>query len=131
MAAALLIPGIHRMAARVDGLVRGRRLGMAVLLLGGGLVVGVLAQVADLLGADSQEVLFSGQSSVPSIVAATSTKVILVVLVAKALAYAVSLECGFRGGPIFPAIFLAVVFVLVNLLVDISYALLDPRIRVR
>jgi peptide/nickel transport system permease protein len=28
-------------------------------------------------------------------------------------------------------LFLAIVFVLVNLLVDLSYAMLDPRIRVR
>jgi Voltage gated chloride channel len=97
---------VRRVAVGVEG--RRGRLGMAVLLLLGGLAVGVLAQVADLLGADSQDVLFSGQSSVPSVVAATSTRVVLVVLVAKALAYAVSLGCGFRGGPIFPAIFLGV-----------------------
>jgi hypothetical protein len=79
-----------------------------VLLLLGGLAVGVLAPVARQLGGNSQDVLFSGQASVPSVVAATSTKVVLVVLVAKALGYAVSLGCGFQGGPIFPAIFLAV-----------------------
>jgi H+/Cl- antiporter ClcA len=107
IAAALLIPAIHRLAVRVDHLPRGR-LGMAVPLLLGGLAVGVLAQAADLLGADSQEVLFSGQSSVPAVVASTSAKVILIVLVAKALAYAVSLGCGFRGGAIFPAVFLGV-----------------------
>ena len=32
----------------------------------------------------------------------------IVLLVAKALAYAVSLGCGFRGGPIFPAAFLGI-----------------------
>ena len=37
-----------------------------------------------------------------------STKIIVVLLVAKFLAYGVSLGCGFRGGPIFPAIFLGV-----------------------
>jgi H+/Cl- antiporter ClcA len=42
------------------------------------------------------------------VVASTSAKVILIVLVAKALAYAVSLGCGFRGGAIFPAVFLGV-----------------------
>ncbi len=107
VAAALLIPAIHRVAARVDHL-PGGRLGMAWPLLLGGLAVGVLAQAADLLGADSQDVLFSGQSSVPALVAETSTKVILVLLVAKALAYAVSMGCGYRGGPIFPAVFLGV-----------------------
>jgi H+/Cl- antiporter ClcA len=37
-----------------------------------------------------------------------STKIVLVLVLAKAVAYAVSLGCGFRGGPIFPAVFLAV-----------------------
>jgi len=42
---------------------------MPVLLLGGGLAVGVLAELADVLGANSQDVLFSGQASVPALVA--------------------------------------------------------------
>ena len=33
---------------------------------------------------------------------------LLILLVAKALGYAVSLGCGFRGGLVFPAIFLGV-----------------------
>jgi H+/Cl- antiporter ClcA len=33
---------------------------------------------------------------------------VLLLLVAKAIAYAVSLASGFRGGPIFPAVFLGV-----------------------
>ena len=33
---------------------------------------------------------------------------VLVLLVAKAIAYAVSLASGFRGGPIFPAIFIGI-----------------------
>jgi peptide/nickel transport system permease protein len=39
----------------------------------------------------------------------------------------------FRDYPVLQAgiLFLAVVFVVVNLLVDVTYALLDPRIRVR
>ena len=81
---------------------------MPVLLLGGGLAVGVLAEVADLLGADSQDVLFSGQASVPALVAETSTKIVLVLLIFKGLAYAVSLGCGFRGGPIFPAMYVGI-----------------------
>ena len=41
-------------------------------------------------------------------IAEGSAGVIIPLLVAKALAYAISLGCGFRGGPIFPAIFLGV-----------------------
>ena len=68
---------------------------------------GCVAQLADVLGADSQDVLFSGQASIPALVSESSTGDRLLVLVAKALAYAISLACGFRGGPIFPAMFLA------------------------
>lgn len=85
-----------------------RRLGMAALLLAGGLLVGLIALLADGLGADSQDVLFSGQASIPALVAEGSTGILLLLLAAKALAYAVSLASGFRGGPIFPAAFLGV-----------------------
>jgi H+/Cl- antiporter ClcA len=81
---------------------------MPALLLGGALTVGLLAQLADVLGGDSQDVLFSGQASVPHIVTEDSAAILLVVLAAKALGYAISLGCGFRGGPVFPAIFLGV-----------------------
>jgi chloride channel protein, CIC family len=106
--AALVAVAVGLLARRVDGV--GGRLGMPLLLLGGGLAVGGLAVLADLLGADSQDVLFSGQASVPDVVAEDSTKVLVVLIVAKFLAYAVSLGCGFRGGQIFPAIFLGVAF---------------------
>jgi chloride channel protein, CIC family len=42
------------------------------------------------------------------VVDADSTKIVVVLLVAKFLGYGVSLGCGFRGGPIFPAVFLGV-----------------------
>jgi H+/Cl- antiporter ClcA len=58
---------------------------------------------------------------VPDLVAEGSTKVVLLLLAAKALGYAVSLGCGFRGGPVFPAVFLGIApaTVAVNLL-DVS-----------
>jgi H+/Cl- antiporter ClcA len=107
IAAAAVIALVRRAAGDIarDGL---GRLGLPALLLLGGLVVGLIAQVADWLGVDSQDVLFSGQSGVPALAAADSTKIVLILLVAKALGYAVSLGCGFRGGPVFPAIFLGI-----------------------
>jgi H+/Cl- antiporter ClcA len=45
---------------------------------------------------------------VPALVAEDATSVVAVLFVAKLLAYAVSLGCGFRGGPFFPAVFLGV-----------------------
>jgi H+/Cl- antiporter ClcA len=68
----------------------------------------VIALVADGLGANSQDVLFSGQAAIPMLVEHQPVKIVLILLVAKAIAYAVSLGSGFRGGPIFPAIFIGV-----------------------
>jgi H+/Cl- antiporter ClcA len=118
--AAVVVALARRVAtvAAVDGL---KRLGLPVLLLGGGLAVGLLAQAADWLGADAQDVLFSGQSAVPTLAAEESTKVVLVLLAAKGLAYAVSLGSGFRGGPVFPAIFLGIALaMLASLWFDVS-----------
>jgi H+/Cl- antiporter ClcA len=81
---------------------------LPTLLIGGGLAVGLVAQIAGWLGADPQDVLFSGQSGVPALAAADSTKIVLILLFGKAIGYAVSLGCGFRGGPVFPAIFIGI-----------------------
>jgi H+/Cl- antiporter ClcA len=106
--AAAIVVAIVRRSAREVGTLGLARLGLPALLLAGGLAVGLVAQVADWLGADSQDVLFSGQAGVPGLVASDSTKIVLVLLVAKAVCYAISLGCGFRGGPVFPAIFLGI-----------------------
>jgi H+/Cl- antiporter ClcA len=82
--------------------------GTGTTLLVGGLAVGLLALAADALGADPTDVLFSGQASIPDLVVEDSARILLVVLAAKGLAYAVCLGCGFRGGPVFPAIFLGI-----------------------
>ena len=104
--AAVVVVVVRTLANRVAG--ERVRLGMPTLLLAGGLAVGVLAVLADALGASSQDVLFSGQASVPNLVAEDSTSIVFVLLAAKALAFAVCLGCGFRGGFIFPAIFLGI-----------------------
>jgi len=107
VATAVVVVAINRAATRLEG-EGGGRLGMVAFLIAGGFAVGLIALVADGLGTDSQNVLFSGQASIPALIAETSTGVVLLLIVAKALAYAVSLACGFRGGPIFPAIFLGI-----------------------
>jgi H+/Cl- antiporter ClcA len=109
VATALTIAAVNRLARRVadDG---ERRLGVVPLLLVGGLAVGMVALLADALGANSQDVLFSGQASIPALVSESSAAIVLLLLVAKALAYAVSLGSGFRGGPVFPAVFLGIGF---------------------
>jgi chloride channel protein, CIC family len=107
MVTTLVIVPLKRMAAGLE-IVGKARLGMPAFLVAGGLAIGLLAFAADLLGADSQDVLFSGQASIPALLAETSTSVVVVLLVAKAIAYAISLASGFRGGPIFPAIFIGI-----------------------
>jgi H+/Cl- antiporter ClcA len=104
--AAFIVAAVRRLGTAVDA--RREGLGVAGLLLGGALAVGLLAELADLLGADPLDVLFSGQASIPAVVGEDSTKIIVILLVAKFLAYGVSLGAGFRGGPIFPAIFLGI-----------------------
>ena len=105
--AALLIAGVRKIGTGIARLGNEERR-MAGVLVGGAAAVGLLAVLADLLGASSQEVLFSGQDSVATVVAEGSLAIVVIVLVAKALGYAISLGCGFRGGPVFPAIFLGV-----------------------
>jgi H+/Cl- antiporter ClcA len=53
-------------------------------------------------------VLFSGQSSLPDVTAETAAGVLVALVVAKGLAYAISLAVGFRGGPAFPAVAIGV-----------------------
>jgi H+/Cl- antiporter ClcA len=119
IAAAFVIGGIRRLGAAIE--TRSGRIGLAVPLLLGGLAVGLLAALAGVLGADPQDVLFSGQASVPVLVTGASTAVVLVLLAAKGLGYAISLGAGFRGGPIFPAVFVGVALAaLAVTLIDLS-----------
>jgi H+/Cl- antiporter ClcA len=103
----LLLFALKLVAARIED-VGGRRLGMVILLLAGGLAVGVLAVIENGLGGMSTEILFSGQSAIPELVKEGSAAILLSILLIKTIAYAISLGCGFRGGPIFPAVFLGI-----------------------
>jgi chloride channel protein, CIC family len=109
---AALIVAINRAAKRVaalqDGRQGDRRVGLVAALLLGGLAVGALAQLATVFGVAPDDVLFSGQASIPALVSETSLIALVVLVIAKAAGYMVSLATGFRGGPIFPAVFLGV-----------------------
>lgn len=48
--------------------------------------------------------LFSGQQSLPEVVAESSAAVLVLLVIVKGLAYGFSLGAGFRGGPVFPAL---------------------------
>ena len=107
IAMALVVEVVRHIATRLAG--PGRlRAGVPVLLLGGALMVGCLALLADGLGANAEDVLFSGQQSIPNLVSEDSAELVLVLLAAKGLAFAICLGCGFRGGSVFPAIFLGI-----------------------
>ena len=86
----------HRIAAQSV-------LGPAGLLIVAGLVVGALAVVFRATADRPVDlVLFSGQAELPAVVAEGSAGVLILLVVAKGLAYALSLGAGFRGGPVFP-----------------------------
>ncbi len=69
--------------------------------------IGVIVAVNG-FGATNDEILFSGQTGMPQLIAETSLGLVVVVLIVKLVAYAAALGGGFRGGPIFPATFLGV-----------------------
>lgn len=80
-----------------------------VTIVAAGLLVGTLA-VAFRAVADRPVdlVLFSGQQELPQIVAEGSAGVLVWLVLAKGLAWSLSLGSGFRGGPVFPAIAIGV-----------------------
>jgi H+/Cl- antiporter ClcA len=83
--------------------------GPAALLVVAGLAVGALAVVFRATADRPVDlVLFSGQNELPAVIAEGSAGVLVLLVVAKGLAYALSLGAGFRGGPVFPAIALGV-----------------------
>ncbi|MBI1376349.1 MAG: chloride channel protein [Frankiales bacterium] len=107
----LVVSILVQVVRRLGHVVRSSRgrFGAGPVLLAGGLAVGLLALATQGLGGDSQNVLFSGQFSLPALVDGSSSQwVLLVTVLAKLLGYAICLGAGFRGGPVFPAIFIGV-----------------------
>jgi H+/Cl- antiporter ClcA len=104
---AVLVIGARKLGRRVHA-IGDRGVSMPALLLGGAVAVGCLTLIADALGGDSPEVLFSGQAALPDILAEGSAGVLIAIVLAKVIAYGICLGCGFRGGPVFPAIFTGV-----------------------
>jgi H+/Cl- antiporter ClcA len=79
------------------------------ILVAAGLLVGLLAVLFRALANEPVDlVLFSGENSMATVVGVSSVGVLLLVLLAKGLAYSICLGTGFRGGPIFPAVFLGI-----------------------
>jgi chloride channel protein, CIC family len=103
---AALVVALRHLAHRVAA--RSSRTPAAV-LLAAGLGVGALAVMFRATADRPVDlVLFSGQTELPAVVAEGSAGVLVLLVIAKGLAYALSLGAGFRGGPVFPAIALGV-----------------------
>lgn len=94
---------MSRLAPRMDKTVPSVRLPVV------GAAVGLLAVVfSQLTGRPAQEMLFSGQTELDSIVTAAAVGTLLAYLVLKGLAYVLSAAAGFRGGLLFPLIAISV-----------------------
>jgi H+/Cl- antiporter ClcA len=108
---ALLVAGAAvvalRLGARVDLVASTRQLQV---LLASGLLLALLAiGVNALTGEPVSTVLFSGQADIGTALGITSAATLVLIAVAKTLAYGISLGGGYRGGLVFPAVYLGVV----------------------
>lgn len=122
----VVVAVVIRVALRGGGLVQGwsRRVPPIAALTAAGATVAVLAigarAVADV---PVDLVLFSGQSALAGLLTTTAIPVVLVALLTKTVAFAVCLGAGFRGGSVFPAVFLgAALAVVASLLVPAATA---------
>jgi H+/Cl- antiporter ClcA len=76
------------------------------ILIGSAIVIGVSALLMQALTGESvTNVVTSGEEFITQLPAITSISALVTIIVFKAIAYAVSLGSGFRGGPFFPAMF--------------------------
>lgn len=76
-----------------------------------GALVGFAVAVVALIGiaiteADARLILGSGEGYIAQVLQITSISTLIVIIVAKGIAYALCLGGGLRGGPIFPAMFI-------------------------
>jgi H+/Cl- antiporter ClcA len=103
---AFVVVGLRHLAHEVSARATPRP---ALSLVVAGALVGVLAVVFRAVADRPVDlVLFSGQEQMPAVIAESTAWVLLLLVAAKGLAYAVSLGAGFRGGPVFPALALGV-----------------------
>ena len=79
------------------------------LLLTGAIVAALAVGTRAITGEGLDVILFSGQDATSTVLGITSVATLLVIAVAKTIGYAVSLGGGFRGGMVFPAVFLGTV----------------------
>lgn len=101
---AVVVRALRMAAFRVKA-ARGR-VGVGPMLLLGGAAGGLVAAGVAAMGGAYQDVLFSGQTALPDLVSQESMGLVLLITAGKVIAFAIFLGAGFRGGPIFPAVFI-------------------------
>ncbi|MGI9116440.1 MAG: chloride channel protein [Gaiellales bacterium] len=104
--AGLILVIAREAALRVERLATSRR-ALALYATAALTTLAVLIAVNG-FGATNDEILFSGQTGMPQLIAETSLGLVVVILAVKLVAYTAALGSGFRGGPIFPATFIGV-----------------------
>lgn len=106
-----VLAGIVALIARkggefVDRLAKKRS---TLVLFGSAILTAIVLGIAEgVFGINQDQILFSGNSGMPGLIAETSVGIVLIIIIAKTLTYSVALGAGFRGGPIFPVTFLGV-----------------------
>lgn len=79
------------------------------LLLAGAIVATAAVATRAITGQELDAVLFSGQEDTSTVLGITTLSTLVVIAIAKTIAYSVSLGAAFRGGMVFPSVFLGVV----------------------
>lgn len=116
-----LITTVIVAVARLGGALVGKAAGKGPhlpVLLGAAVIVGLAALVLNArTGETILYVVTSGEEMISELTTLTSTSTVLAIVLLKAVAYAVCLGAGFRGGPFFPVMFVgAGVGLLISLL---------------
>jgi H+/Cl- antiporter ClcA len=117
---AVVVVGARRLGSVSFHRVGGR---LAVLLAGGLIVGGLAALFHEISGDPYGLILFSGENNFGDLLREGSASVLVGIVLAKGAAYAVSIGSGFRGGPVFPAVFLGVAVGVLATGVDDSYSI--------
>ncbi len=82
---------------------------LPVILIAGAAIAAVAIAVTSVTDLNVDTILFSGQSAMTEVLALTSFGTLALTALGKMIAYGISLGAGYRGGRIFPAVYLGVV----------------------
>jgi H+/Cl- antiporter ClcA len=118
--AAVVVLGARRFGSEAFHRIRTR----LPVLMAGGLAVGLCAVLFhEISGRPLSLVLFSGESGIGEVLTESSVAVLIGLVFAKGIAYAISIGAGFRGGPVFPALFLGVAVAVLAHSIDSDYSI--------